>query len=167
MLPNPYESPRGIADDYRVREPNPVPAIASTFVIPSSAALGGAMFFATVTFFAEIGARSIAVPTAVSVGVAAIFCVLMGADNYIQQRRPAFASAVIGMLLAAPVALVLSVYLMFEAYGLATKNIPGATPVAMLGYASFFLTLSFGGWLAVCQTRKVIVLERVHKKTVT
>jgi hypothetical protein len=163
MSINPYESPRGLPTTKHRKKvvpvPIPVPDSLSIIVVAIAAIAGGTFFIAVVEGLHLLAFHDVAFQTGVAAGIAATFSVLTAADGRIQRQEPAWGSALIGMLLASPFALAFAVVLALQAYGLATKRVPGAALVSFLCYASFFLTLSVGGWLAICRTRSVQASE--------
>lgn len=154
MPVNPYESPRTVSHDKRPREAVSVRASASVIVVALAGIVGGSLFIAIL-----LTAQSNWFQAALPSGIAATLMVLLAADWYIQRQRPALGSAVIGFLLASPLALVVAFAFGLVAYGMATKNVPGAAIVASLSYGSFFLTISLGGWIAICRARRTAIPE--------
>jgi hypothetical protein len=155
MPVNPYESPRAVEDNRIPQQGAPVLANAmiSPIFVATAGIVGALLFDAVVKVLFSLEARDYSFHIAGCFGSAASFSVLMTADWCLHRKRPAWGWAVIGMLLAWPLALVIAVCLGFVAYGLATKGLFGSELVYTLCYASFFLTLSLGGWVAICRTQ--------------
>lgn len=158
---NPYESPRGLESSDHWQEPvtdaRPVLAYVSIITFPIAGILGAALFLAIMQALVPLPG---AFQVALSISIAAVFGVLIVADGYLQGARPAFFSAIIGMLLASPFAYGSAFLIGLQAYDMSSRRDPGAGVVALLCYFSFFLTLSLGGWLAVCRTRNIALSER-------
>jgi hypothetical protein len=150
MQVNPYESPRAIEDGNRLKKVVPVHAFISVIVVPVAGIVGASVF---VSILMTMTSLERVFDAAITFGIAATFSVLIGADCLLQRQRPAFVLAVFGMLLAAPIAFVFAFALGFVAYGMGTKGIAGSDQMFLLTYASFFFTLSLGGWLAIVRTR--------------
>jgi hypothetical protein len=160
MPANPLESPQSRADGNRSREAVRCPELVSAIVVPLAAIAGGSMFLATMYGMAALALHSIAFQVSLAVGIAAVYSVQMAADAHIQRQQPAWGAPIIGMLLASPIALVLAICLAFVAYGMGTKNVPGAGLVALLNLGSTSLTLSLGSWMAICRTPRFVVLGK-------
>jgi multisubunit Na+/H+ antiporter MnhB subunit len=155
MQVNPYESPRAIEEGVRVRTREiPLdPTLISVIVVPLAGIVGAAVFVGIMAAMHGLRDPDFAFQAALTIGIAAVFIVLIAAGFFTQPRRPAFASAVIGMLLASPIAYMIAFAFGLLAYDLGTQNRPGAALMGYLCFGSFFLTLSLGGWLGICLTR--------------
>lgn len=158
MPTKPNKSHRVMANDKRwgdaVPVPEPLVDISSIVIIVAGLA-GGAIFLATLQVMFWLMAQSVSFQVAIPAGVGATLSILLAADWFIEEQRSAWMSAVIGMLLAAPFALVLAVGLGMQTYYMGAKNIPGAAVMGVLTYVSFFLTLSLGGWVAIRWRRSI------------
>jgi hypothetical protein len=161
MSINPYESPRGLPERKHRPKVIPVvghvPAYLSVIVVVVAGILGGGLFFGVSVILHPVES---AFQAALITGIGASFCVLIAADGGLYGKRPPLVSAVIGMLLASPFALAISWGLGLQAYDMSVQKIPGAALVGLLTYASFFLNVSLGGWLAIRRTRSVEVSEK-------
>jgi hypothetical protein len=149
---NPYESPRPVGEtENRVSVTANSPALVATAVVFIAGVTGGISFVAM--RYASGGNYNVAVVIAIVLN----FFVLNTAEGFIYQRRPSFASAVIGMLLASPIAYGIAFWIGLQWYDMYVQRIPGAFLVGWLAYVTFFLILSLGGWLAICRTHRVIL----------
>lgn len=155
MSINPYESPRTVPDVQR-KGPASVPMGASVFAVVGAGLLGGSLFLASMQGLLRLGAHSIALGTAISVGSIASLLVLVAVDWNYQRQRPPIWSALTGMFLALPIALPLAVFLGLAAYDRGAERLPGGLFIALACYYSFFLTLSLGGWIAIRWARRVL-----------
>jgi hypothetical protein len=159
MQINPYESPREISNPNRAQPAVPVHELVSLIVVPLAGIVGGALFIALMEATnSSLGSTGFQV--ALTCGCAATLSVLMAGDWFTRRQRPALVSAVFGMLLASPIAYVIAFALGLISYNLSTKNHPGAWLIGPLAFVSFFLTLSVGGWWAICRTRSMAVPKK-------
>ena len=154
MSINPYEAPRTASDNRGPRAAVPVATSFSVLVVAAAGIAGGSLFLAALLCVSSLNAHTLAMPVAITCGIAASLLLLLTADCYIQRQIPAFWSAAIGILLASPVALFFSVTIAFYSYGMATKNVPGAWHVQLLAFCSFFLIISLGGWVGISLSRR-------------
>lgn len=163
MSINPYESPRLFPEETLPpgskikRSPKPVPVsdLASIVVVTLAGIVGGTLFIGLMEF-SNSGMGSEGFQVALAASVVATFSVLVYADWRIQLRRLDllhWVAAVIGMLLASPVAYAVAFGMGLVTYDLGVKNVPGAALMGVLTFETFFFILSIGGWWAICRMR--------------
>jgi hypothetical protein len=133
------------------------PAVLSLLVAPLAALLGDLLFWATGYGLQSLGLHPETMLVELSLGIVAAFGVQVAADGYIYEQKPAWRSAIVGYLLAWPLAFGLGAYLFLRTYDLYTQGLPGVQLTGQMTYAAFYLTLSLGGWVAILRTRSVAV----------
>lgn len=152
MPENPYESPKGEPNRVAKRQ-RLVLGLLAGLTVPAATIAGTTLCAAVRQSMQPIGVTWVAI----AAGALASFGVLVTSDWYMQrqisvQNRPAYLSAVIGMVLAAPIALAL-LFGGVSAVAFSPLELPWALFAGSLVVVASFLVLNLGGWIAIRRQR--------------